>query len=120
MQILFYFFMQTRWISEILQARKLVAVLPELFPDSVLPVLARINNAEKAEEMLAHDHHCFSQKSAGDKNGAAAVLNYAIKWWKTAMTEDEQLNVIMRAPHGGLAEAQVEGKTKDRSKKRRK
>ncbi|MBA0865247.1 hypothetical protein Goshw_010498, partial [Gossypium schwendimanii] len=77
-------------------ARKLVAVLPELFPDSVLPVLARENKAEKAEEMLAHDHHCFSQKSAGDKNGAVAVLNSAIKWWKTTMTEDEQLNVIMQ------------------------
>ncbi|XVE92234.1 hypothetical protein REPUB_Repub01dG0079400 [Reevesia pubescens] len=233
------------------QARELVAVLPELFPDSVMPVLlqaallVRENKATKAEEMLGHFAEKFPKKSkiillaraqvaaaaghpqvaaeslskvpdiqhmpatvatlvalkerAGDINGAAAVLDSAIKWWKTAMTEDDHLSVIMQeaasfklrhgkdedaahlyeelvkshgsiealvglittvarvnvdkaeayekqlkplpglkgvdvdglektsgakhvegAPHGGLAEAQEEGKTKEKLKKKRK
>ncbi|KAG8493085.1 hypothetical protein CXB51_010360 [Gossypium anomalum] len=130
------------------QARELVAVLPEMFPDNVMPlllqaaVLVRENKAGKAEEMLGQFAERFPEKSkiillaraqvaaaaghpqiaadslakvpdiqhlpatvatlvalkerAGDINGAAAVLDSAIKWWKTAMTEDDQLSVIMR------------------------
>ncbi|XP_021293376.1 signal recognition particle subunit SRP72 [Herrania umbratica] len=36
------------------------------------------------------------KERAGDINGAAAVLDSAIKWWKSAMTEDNQLSVIMQ------------------------
>ncbi|KAK8579520.1 hypothetical protein V6N13_142719 [Hibiscus sabdariffa] len=130
------------------QARELVSVLPEMFPDSVMPVLlqaavlVRENKAGKAEEMLGQFAETFPEKSkiillaraqvaaaaghpqiaaeslakvpdiqhmpatvatlvtlrerAGDINGAAAVLDSAIKWWKSAMTEDNQLGVIMR------------------------
>ncbi|EOY00809.1 SRP72 RNA-binding domain isoform 1 [Theobroma cacao] len=130
------------------QARELVAFLPQLFPDSVMPVLlqaavlVRENKAGKAEEMLgqfaekfpekskiiflaraqvaaAAGHHQIAAESlakvpdiqhmpatvatlvalkerAGDINGAAAVLDSAIKWWKSAMTEDNQLSVIMQ------------------------
>ncbi|KAG4202018.1 hypothetical protein ERO13_A05G311500v2 [Gossypium hirsutum] len=130
------------------QARELVAVLPEMFPDNVMPlllqaaVLVRENKVGKAEEMLGQFAERFPEKSkiillaraqvaaaaghpqiaadslakvpdiqhmpatvatlvalkerAGDINGAAAVLDSAIKWWKTAMTEDDQLSVIMR------------------------
>ncbi|MBA0566818.1 hypothetical protein Golax_009070, partial [Gossypium laxum] len=130
------------------QARELVAVLPEMFPDNVMPlllqaaVLVRENKAGKAEEMLGQFAERFPEKSkiillaraqvaaaaghpqiaadslakvpdiqhmpatvatlvalkerAGDINGAAAVLDSAIKWWKTAMTEGDQLSVVMR------------------------
>ncbi|TYI29916.1 hypothetical protein ES332_A05G349800v1 [Gossypium tomentosum] len=130
------------------QARELVAVLPEMFPDNVMPlllqaaVLVRENKVGKAEKMLGQFAERFPEKSkiillaraqvaaaaghpqiaadslakvpdiqhmpatvatlvalkerAGDINGAAAVLDSAIKWWKTAMTEDDQLSVIMR------------------------
>ncbi|XWS69170.1 hypothetical protein CRYUN_Cryun04dG0156500 [Craigia yunnanensis] len=130
------------------QARELVGVLPELFPDSVMPlllqaaVLVRENKAGKAEEMLGQFAEKFPEKSkiillaraqvagaaghpqiaaeslskvpdiqhmpatvatlvalkerAGDINGAASVLDSAIKWWKTAMIEDDQLSVIMQ------------------------
>ena len=122
--------------------------MPELFPDSVMPVLlqaavlVRENKAGKAEEMLGQFAEKFSEKAkiillaraqvaaaaghpqiaaeslskvpdiqhmsatvatlvalkerAGDINGAASVLDSAIKWWKTAMTEDDQLSVIMQ------------------------
>ncbi|KAL1172382.1 hypothetical protein V6Z11_A05G344700 [Gossypium hirsutum] len=199
------------------QARELVAVLPEMFPDNVMPlllqaaVLVRENKVGKAEEMLGQFAERFPEKSkiillaraqvaaaaghpqiaadslakvpdiqhmpatvatlvalkerAGDINGAAAVLDSAIKWWKTAMTEDDQLSVIMReaasfklrhgkeeeaahlyeelvkglkgadvdalektsgakpvdgASRAGLAEAQEDGKTKEKPKKKRK
>ncbi|OMO81415.1 Tetratricopeptide-like helical [Corchorus olitorius] len=130
------------------RAREIVAILPELFPDSVLPVLlqaavlVRENKAGKAEELLgqfaekfpekskviflaraqvaaAAGHHQIAAESlskvpdiqhmpatvatlvalkerAGDINGAADVLDSAIKWWKTAMTEDDHLSVIMQ------------------------
>ncbi|XP_022725659.1 signal recognition particle subunit SRP72-like [Durio zibethinus] len=130
------------------QARELVAVLPELFPESVMPVLlqaavlVRENKAAKAEEMLGQFAEKFPEKSkiillaraqvaaaaghpqiaaeslskvpdiqhmpatvatlvalkerAGDINGAASVFDSAIRWWKTAMTEDDQLSVIMQ------------------------
>ncbi|OMO60397.1 Tetratricopeptide-like helical [Corchorus capsularis] len=130
------------------QAREIVSILPELFPDSVLPVLlqaavlVRENKAGKAEELLgqfaekfpekskviflaraqvaaAAGHHQIAAESlskvpdiqhmpatvatlvalkerAGDINGAADVLDSAIKWWKTAMTEDDHLSVIMQ------------------------
>ncbi|GMI90205.1 hypothetical protein like AT1G67680 [Hibiscus trionum] len=130
------------------QARELVSVLPEMFPDSVMPVLlqaavlVRENKAGKAEEILGQFAETFPEKSkiillaraqvaaaaghpqiaaeslakvpdiqhmpatvatlvtlkerAGDTNGAATVLDSAIKWWKSAMTEDNQLSVIMR------------------------
>ncbi|KAE8713501.1 hypothetical protein F3Y22_tig00110206pilonHSYRG00009 [Hibiscus syriacus] len=130
------------------QARELVSVLPEMFPDSVMPVLlqaavlVRENKAGKAEEMLDQFAETFPEKSkiillaraqvataaghpqiaaeslvkvpdiqhmpatvatlvilkerAGDINGAATVFDSAIKWWKSAMTEDNKLSVIMR------------------------
>ncbi|KAI4336625.1 hypothetical protein L6164_015127 [Bauhinia variegata] len=36
------------------------------------------------------------KERAGDIDGAAAVLDTAIKWWSNAMTEDNKLNVIMQ------------------------
>ncbi|KAJ4973784.1 hypothetical protein NE237_006958 [Protea cynaroides] len=129
------------------QARELVAALPGMFPDSVIPillqaaVLVRENKAGKAEEILGQFADRFPEKSkvaflaraqvaasvnhpqvaaeslaritdiqhmpatvatlvtlkmrAGDIDGAAAVLDSAIKWWSNAMTEDNKLNIIM-------------------------
>ncbi|KAE8692312.1 SRP72 RNA-binding domain isoform 2 [Hibiscus syriacus] len=51
------------------QARELVSVLPEMFPDSVMPVLlqaavlVRENKAGKAEEMLGQFAEAFPEKS---------------------------------------------------------
>ncbi|KAE8653744.1 SRP72 RNA-binding domain isoform 2 [Hibiscus syriacus] len=136
------------FVGEYLQARELVSVLPQMFPDSVMPillqaaVLVRENKAGKAEEMFGQFAETFPEKSkiiflaraqvaaaaghpqiaaeslakvpdiqhmpatvatlvtlkerSGDINGAAAVLDSAIKWWKSSMTEDNQLSVIMR------------------------
>lgn len=130
------------------QARELVAALPDMFPDSVMPillqaaVLVRENKAGKAEELLGQFAEKFPGKSkiillaraqvaaaanhpliaaeslakipdiqhmpatvatlvalkerAGDIDGAAAVLDSAIKWWLNAMTEDNKLSVIMQ------------------------
>lgn len=130
------------------QARELVAALPDMFPDSVMPlllqaaVLVRENKAGKAEELLGQFAEKFPDKSkiillaraqvaaaanhpfiaaeslakipdiqhmpatvatlvalkerAGDIDGAAAVLDSAIKWWLNAMTEDNKLSVIMQ------------------------
>ena len=36
------------------------------------------------------------KERAGDIDGAAAVLDAAIKWWSNSMTEDNKLNVIMQ------------------------
>jgi signal recognition particle subunit SRP72 len=36
------------------------------------------------------------KERAGDIDGAAAVLDSAIKWWSNAMAEDNKLNVIMQ------------------------
>uniref|UniRef100_A0A803PH80 Signal recognition particle subunit SRP72 n=1 Tax=Cannabis sativa TaxID=3483 RepID=A0A803PH80_CANSA len=36
------------------------------------------------------------KERAGDVDGAAAVLDAAIKWWSNSMTEDNKLNVIMQ------------------------
>ena len=36
------------------------------------------------------------KERAGDIEGAAAVLDSAIKWWSNAMTEDNKLNIIMQ------------------------
>ena len=36
------------------------------------------------------------KERSGDIDGAAAVLDSAIKWWSNAMTEDNKLNVIMQ------------------------
>ncbi|KAL5552525.1 hypothetical protein UlMin_039926 [Ulmus minor] len=99
------------------QARELVRALPEMFPDSVLPVLlqaavlVRENKAGKAEEMLGQ----IAEKSkvvllamaqvaaganhpnrAGDIDGAASVLDASIKWWSNFMTEDNKLSIIMQ------------------------
>lgn len=123
-------------------------MLPDLFPDSVMPVLlqaavfVRENKAGKAEEILGNFAEKFPEKSkiillaraqvaaaanhphiaaeslakvpdiqhmpatvatlvalkerAGDINGAAYVLDAAIKWWLNAMTEDNKLGVIMQ------------------------
>lgn len=131
-----------------MQARELVAALPDLFPDSVMPVLlqaavlVRENKAGRAEEILGQFVEKFPNKSkiillaraqvaaaanhphiaaesvakisdiqhmpatvatlvalkerAGDIDGAAAVLDSAIKWWLNAMTEDNKLGVIMQ------------------------
>ncbi|XP_041010054.1 signal recognition particle subunit SRP72-like [Juglans microcarpa x Juglans regia] len=130
------------------QARELVAALPDMFADSVRPillqaaVLVRENKAGKAEEVLGQFVEKFPDKSkvvllaraqvaaaaghphiaaeslakihdiqhmpatvatlvalkerAGDIDGAAAVLDSAIKWWSNAMTEDNKLSVIMQ------------------------
>ncbi|KAM7267392.1 hypothetical protein ACFE04_009558 [Oxalis oulophora] len=130
------------------QARELVTALPDLFPDSVMPVLlqaallTRENKAAKAEELSGQYADKFPAKSkvvllaraqvaaaaghhnvvadslskipdiqympatiativalkerAGDINGAAAVLDSAVKWWLNAMTEDSKLNLIMQ------------------------
>ncbi|KAI4343361.1 hypothetical protein L6164_010719 [Bauhinia variegata] len=130
------------------QAREIVYALPDMFPDSVMPVLLqaavlmRENKAGKAEEVLAQFADKSPEKStvlylaraqvaaaaghlhiaadslakisdiqhrpgtvatlvslkerAGDIDGAAAVLDSAIKWWSNAMTEDNKLNVIMQ------------------------
>lgn len=129
------------------QARELVACLPNMFPNSVAPillqaaVLVRENKAGKAEEVLGQYAEKFPDKSktvllaraqvaaaaghplvaaeslskipdiqhmpatvatlvalkerAGDIDGAAAILNSAIKWWSNAMTEDNNLSSIM-------------------------
>ncbi|KAF5746502.1 putative Signal recognition particle subunit srp72 [Tripterygium wilfordii] len=130
------------------QARELVAVLPGMFADSVVPVLlqaavfVRENKAGKAEELLGQFAEKFPKKSravllaraqvaataghsqiaaeslakipdiqhmpatvatlvslkerAGDIDGAAAILDSAIKWWSNAMTEDNKLDIIMQ------------------------
>lgn len=130
------------------QARELVGALPDMFADSVGPillqaaVLVRENKAGKAEEVLGQFAEKFPDKSkvvrlaraqvaataghphvaaeslakihdiqhmpatvatlvalkerAGDIDGAAAVLDSAIKWWSNAMTEDNKLSVIMQ------------------------
>ncbi|KAG7979909.1 hypothetical protein I3843_05G154300 [Carya illinoinensis] len=131
------------------QARELVAALPDMFADSVRPillqaaVLVRENKAGKAEEVLGQFVEKYPDKSkvvllaraqvaaaaaghphiaaeslakihdiqhmpatvatlvalkerAGDIDGAAAVLDSAIKWWSNAMTEDNKLSVIMQ------------------------
>ncbi|KAF3431109.1 hypothetical protein FNV43_RR25839 [Rhamnella rubrinervis] len=130
------------------QARELVAGLPDMFPDSVMPVLlqaavlVRENKAGKAEEILGQFADKYPEKSkvvllaraqvaaaashphiaaeslakisdiqhmpatvatlvtlkerAGDIDGAAAVLDAAIKWWSNSMTEDNKLNLIMQ------------------------
>lgn len=135
-------------LLKFLQARELVAALPDMFPDSVMPlllqaaVLVRENKAGKAEELLgqfseklpdkskiillaraqvaaAANHPFIAAESlakipdiqhmpatvatlvalkerAGDIDGAAAVLDSAIKWWLNAMTEDNKLSVIMQ------------------------
>lgn len=36
------------------------------------------------------------KERAGDIDGAAAVLDSAIKWWSNAMSEDNKLNIIMQ------------------------
>lgn len=36
------------------------------------------------------------KERAGDIDGAAAVLDSAIKWWSDAMTEDNKINIIMQ------------------------
>ncbi|XP_015957825.1 uncharacterized protein LOC107481981 [Arachis duranensis] len=130
------------------QGRELVSRLPDMFPESVIPillqaaVLVRENKAGKAEELLAQFAGKYPEKSkvvhlaraqvaaaaghphiaadsvakisdiqhmpatvatlvslkerAGDIEGAAAVLDSAIKWWSNAMTEDNKLNIIMQ------------------------
>ncbi|GMN33284.1 hypothetical protein TIFTF001_041864 [Ficus carica] len=130
------------------QARELVPALPEMFPNSVMPVLLQAavlvkeNKAGKAEEILGQFAEKFPEKSrvvllaraqvaaaashqhvaaeslakipdiqhmpatvatlvslkerAGDIDGAAAVLDTAIKWWSNSMTEDNKLSVIMQ------------------------
>ncbi|CAL0324901.1 unnamed protein product [Lupinus luteus] len=130
------------------QARELVSRLPDMFPESVVPVLlqaallVRENKAGRAEEILAQFAGKFPEKSkivylaraqvaaaaghphiaadslakipdiqhmpatvatlvslkerAGDIDGAAAVLDSAIKWWSNAMTEDNKLNIIVQ------------------------
>ncbi|KAE9610500.1 hypothetical protein Lal_00029643 [Lupinus albus] len=130
------------------QARELVSRLPDMFPESVVPVLlqaallVRENKAGRAEEILAQFAGKFPEKSkivylaraqvaaaaghphiaadslakipdiqhmpatvatlvslkerAGDIDGAAAVLDSAIKWWANAMTEDNKLNIIVQ------------------------
>ncbi|KAL4392841.1 hypothetical protein AHAS_Ahas03G0385400 [Arachis hypogaea] len=130
------------------QARELVSRLPDMFPESVIPillqaaVLVRENKVGKAEELLAQFAGKYPEKSkvvhlaraqvaaaaghphiaadsvakisdiqhmpatvatlvslkerASDIEGAAAVLDSAIKWWSNAMTEDNKLNIIMQ------------------------
>ncbi|XP_028772228.1 signal recognition particle subunit SRP72-like [Neltuma alba] len=130
------------------QAREIVSGLPDMFPDSVMPILlqaallVRENRAGRAEEILAQFADKFPEKSkiaylaraqvaaaaghphiaadslarisdiqhkpatvatlvslkerAGDIDGAAAVLDSAIKWWSNAMTEDNKLDIIMQ------------------------
>ncbi|KAK7246934.1 hypothetical protein RIF29_41805 [Crotalaria pallida] len=130
------------------QARELVSRLPNMFPDSAVPVLlqaallVRENKAGRAEEILAQFAGKFPDRSkvaylaraqvaaaaghphiaadslakildiqhmpatvatlvslkerAGDIDGAAAVLDSAIKWWSNAMTEDNKLNIIIQ------------------------
>ncbi|CAL0306389.1 unnamed protein product [Lupinus luteus] len=130
------------------QAREFVSRLPEMFPESSVPVLlqaallVRENKAGKAEEILAQFAGKFPDKSrivflaraqvaaaaghphiaadsltkipdiqhmpatvatlvslkerAGDIDGAASVLDSAIKWWSNAMTEDNKLNIIIQ------------------------
>ncbi|KAH7515560.1 hypothetical protein FEM48_Zijuj10G0039700 [Ziziphus jujuba var. spinosa] len=130
------------------QARELVAALPEMFRDSVMPVLlqaavlVRENKAGKAEEILGQFAEKFPEKSkvvllaraqvaaaashphiaaeslskipdiqhmpatvatlvslkerAGDIDGAAAVLDAAIKWWSNSMTDNNKLSLIMQ------------------------
>ncbi|KAJ7957619.1 Signal recognition particle subunit SRP72 [Quillaja saponaria] len=130
------------------QARELVSALPDMFADSVMPVLlqaavfVRENKAGRAEEILVQFAEKFPEKSkivylaraqvaataghphiaadslakisdiqhlpatvatlvslkerAGDIDGAASVLDSAIKWWSNAMTEDNKLNIIMQ------------------------
>ncbi|KAG7589268.1 Tetratricopeptide-like helical domain superfamily [Arabidopsis suecica] len=99
------------------QARELCAALPGMFPESVVPtllqaaVLVRENKAAKAEELLGQCAEKFPEKSklvllaraqiaassalAGDNDGAAAVLDSAIKWWSNSMTESNKLSVLM-------------------------
>ncbi|KAI0491285.1 hypothetical protein KFK09_025545 [Dendrobium nobile] len=129
------------------QAQELVSALPEMFPDSLTPillqaaVLVKEKKVSKAEEILGQFAEKFPEKSkpvllvraqisaaAGhlqvaadslsmihdirhmpatvativslkerinDINGAAAVLDSAVQWWKDAMTEDNKLSVIM-------------------------
>ncbi|KAL0905285.1 hypothetical protein M5K25_023694 [Dendrobium thyrsiflorum] len=129
------------------QAQELASALPDMFPDSLTPILLQVavlvkeKKVSKAEEILGQFAEKFPEKSkpvllvraqisaaAGhfqiaadslsmihdirhtpatvativslkerlnDLNGAAAVLDSAVQWWKDAMTEDNKLSVIM-------------------------
>lgn len=77
----------------ILLARAQVAAAaghPQIAADSLAKVPAIQHMPATVATLVA------LKERAGDINGAAAVLDSAIKWWKTAMTEDDQLSVIMR------------------------
>ncbi|WOL08802.1 signal recognition particle subunit SRP72-like [Canna indica] len=130
------------------QAQEIVAALPEMFPDSVTPVLlqaallVREKKVAKAEEILIQYADRFPDKSKlvllaraqiaaaaghfqisveslakipdiqnmpatvatlvslrermGDLNGATAVLDTAIEWWKNSMTEDNKLDLMIQ------------------------
>nr|KJB60979.1 hypothetical protein B456_009G334100 [Gossypium raimondii] len=150
------------------QARELVAVLPEMFPDNVMPlllqaaVLVRENKAGKAEEMLGQFAERFPEKSKiillaraqeaahlyeelVKSNGNIEALVGLITTVAHANVEkaeayEKQLKSLPGlkgvdvdalektsgakpvdgASRAGLAEAQEDGKTKEKSKKKRK
>ncbi|KAJ8539842.1 hypothetical protein K7X08_014094 [Anisodus acutangulus] len=97
------------------QARELVAVLPELFPGSLMPILlqaavhvaAAAGHPQIAAESLAkipdiqHKPATVAtivslKERAADIDGADAVYDSAIRWWSNAMTENNKLNIIMQ------------------------
>uniref|UniRef100_A0A6V7QZ83 Signal recognition particle subunit SRP72 n=1 Tax=Ananas comosus var. bracteatus TaxID=296719 RepID=A0A6V7QZ83_ANACO len=107
------------------QAQELVSALPEMFPDSVAPALLQAAVFSKpallalAQIAAAANHFQISADSlskvpdiqhtpatvatlvtlkerSGDIDGALAVLDSAIQWWKNAMTEDSKLDLIMQ------------------------
>lgn len=96
------------------RAEEILMQFAEKFPDkSKVVLLARAQVAAAAghphiaAESLAKIHDIDHmpatvatlvslRERAGDIDGAAAVLDSAIKWWSNAMTEDNKLSVIMR------------------------
>ncbi|KAA8533261.1 hypothetical protein F0562_033206 [Nyssa sinensis] len=87
------------------QALQLVAALPDMSLDSVIPVLLqaavflREKKAGRAEELLGVFAEKFENKGtecAGDIDSADAVLDSAMQRWSDTMSEDSKLNVIMQ------------------------
>uniref|UniRef100_A0A1J3IV28 Signal recognition particle subunit SRP72 n=1 Tax=Noccaea caerulescens TaxID=107243 RepID=A0A1J3IV28_NOCCA len=95
------------------KAEELLSQCAEKFPEkSKLLLLARAQIAASAShphvaaESLSkiHDIQHFPgtvativalKERAGDNDGAAAVLDSAIKWWSDSMTEDNKLSILM-------------------------
>lgn len=95
------------------KAEELLSQCAEKFPEkSKLLLLARAQIAASAShphvaaESLSkiHDIQHFPgtvativalKERAGDNEGAAAVLDSAIKWWSDSMTEDNKLSILM-------------------------